>query len=92
MKNGEKYTNVTRVTTLTQSEKIKYFKSILDDLSGIAYQDALKYTSDEDRLFLFLQRQRGRIGCIARVDSIFFYKQKNGQQKKSSRDYRTRKF
>ena len=42
--------------------------------------------------FLFLQRQRGRIGGMAGVDSIFFTSRRTEIKKKSSRNYRTRKF
>ncbi|KAG8181006.1 hypothetical protein JTE90_024754 [Oedothorax gibbosus] len=56
--------NATRVSK-SQDEKIKTFKSILDDLFDVAHQDALKNTSDEDRQFLILQRQKGRVGCMA---------------------------
>ena len=54
--------NATRSVIQAQRKKVEAFKSSLDDLFDIAHQETLKNTNEEDRQFLLLQRQKGRIG------------------------------
>jgi len=60
--------NAARSASTTQKQKIEDFKSTFDDLFDVAHQDALINTTQEDRQFLLLQREKGRPGCIGGVD------------------------
>lgn len=47
----------------------KQFKETLDDLFDIAHSNAINLIKiDEDKEFLLLQRQKGRVGCILSRD------------------------
>ena len=62
--------NTTRSVSPAQSKKVEVFKSSLDDLFDIAHQDSLM-TTNEDRQFMLLQRQKGRPGCMGGVEIKF---------------------
>lgn len=74
--------NATRSGSLAQSKKEEDFKLRLDDLFDIAHQDALKNINEEDRQFLLLQRQKGRIGCIGSGDKKFLLAEKRRAKRK----------
>lgn len=76
--------NATRCVSVAQSIKVEAFKSSLDDLFDIAHQDALKNTNEEDRQFLLLQRQKGRTGCMAGVDTKFLRAEERRKQRKAA--------
>jgi len=83
--------NATRSASQAQSKKVEAFKSGLEDLFDIAHQDALNNTNEEDRQFLLLQRQKGRIGCMGGVDVKFLRAEERRAQRKAAETVRLEK-
>ena len=54
------------------------FQEELQDLFDVAHQDALSLMKiEEDKAFLLAQREKGRKGCIGRIDSkLLIYRRK----------------
>ena len=74
--------NSARATT-TQKTNETVFTSKLDDLFDIAHVDALKLiTISEDREFLLAQREKGRRGTMAGLDTTLMKKEKRASQKR----------
>ena len=82
MKIGENFKKCNKAHNQDHKSKVEDFKSILDYLLDIAHQDALKNINEEDRQFLLLQRQKGRLGCtVGGVDvKIFRDKERSTQR------------
>lgn len=54
---------------LTQQTNENSFKNHLNDLFDIAHENALDIIKiEEDKNFLTLQRQKGRVGCMGGID------------------------
>lgn len=72
----QKWRNVTRNPSrqnAKEKEKINEFCGTLDDLFDIAHGNALALIPiEEDRVFLKMQREKGRPGCMAGIDRALF--------------------
>ncbi|ESO06037.1 hypothetical protein HELRODRAFT_160152 [Helobdella robusta] len=75
-----------------QTEKEKLFKAILDDLFDIAHQDALQTATEEDKLFLLKQREKGRPGVMGGVDLQCVKAEERCQKRNASEMARLTKF
>jgi len=75
-----------------QKERENAFKSKFNDLFDIAHANALgNKTIDEDRDFLLAQRERGRRGSMAGIDSKVKKKEKRAVQKRNLQSIRHHK-
>lgn len=71
--------------TENHKSKVKSFQSKLSDLFDIAHKDALKMIDiEEDRNFLILQRQPGRPGYMAGVDSQLRAQEEKTEKRKKT--------
>lgn len=71
----------------TQNRKEDEFVAKLDDLFDIAHANALEMVTDpEDAAFLQMQRQKGRIGCMAGVDENQARRQKRRAEREKQND------
>ncbi|ESO06019.1 hypothetical protein HELRODRAFT_160132 [Helobdella robusta] len=75
-----------------QTEKEKLFKAILDDLFDIAHQDALQTATEEDKLFLLKQREKGCPGVMGGVDLKCVKAEERWQKRNASEMTRLTKF
>ena len=82
--------NATRHINQADKSKVEDFKSTLNDLFDIAYQDALK-NINEDTQFLLLQRKKGCFGCMAGVDLKILWAEERRVQRKATKMIRLEK-
>lgn len=74
--------------TKTQQDNEAKFSEMLQELFDIAHADAMNLiTTDEDKLFLQSQRQKGRPGCMMGVDTVLLLQ----QQQRKERDEKLQK-
>ena len=66
--------------SVTHKEQVENFIECLDDLFDVAHVNALSImTIDEDKNFLLAQREKGRRGCMGRLDATLLQKHKRHQ-------------
>lgn len=66
-----------------QKQSAETFVSSLDDLFDIAAANALETIKiEEDKMFLTMQREKGRPGCMAGVDMTLFGKEKRSHERR----------
>lgn len=83
--------NAARSASTTQKQKIEDFKSTFDDLFDVAHQDALINTTQEDRQFLLLQREKGRPGCMGGVDMKYVKLEQRKERRRTAELRRSEK-
>lgn len=92
----DKWKNIQKVVPSKRTPRIleneKAFVDSLDDLFDIASATALTtMRNEEDKKFLLMQREKGRPGCMAGVDTRLAAREKRSQERRLIEEARKRK-
>lgn len=93
----KKYRNIQKTVpskrTNNQIDVASDFCDRLDDLFDIASENALEIiTIEEDRLFLEMQREKGRVGSMIGVDMALFGREQRSKLRKEKEEARRKKY